>query len=152
MIETHELYRLILEAAGAKRVAHALGLSVSHVYRMARHPMDDGDPDGTGTRNDLDRLELLVDVLAARPHARSTLRMLKLWFDTLFARALDGDEGIPMDDIERVHRLGQIVREFGEFMAHAGPHEDPVRVAKEGAEAIEAISSYLRGLAAGRQR
>ena len=108
--------------------------------------MDEAEPDGTGTRNDLDRLEILVDVLAARPAARPTLRLLRLWCDSLFARVLDADEGVAMDDVERVHRLGHTVREFGEFMEHAAGNEDPARIAREGAEAMDAIATYMRGL------
>lgn len=145
-LESHEMVRQMIDAVGVRRVARALNVGTSHVYRMARHPMDDSDPEGTGTRNDFDRLELLVDVLAAHPQARPTLRLMRLWFESLFARALDNDQGIALDDIERVHRLGHVVKEFGEFMEHAGPHEDPARIAREGAEAMEAIAAYMRGL------
>jgi len=150
MYETHELMRRIIDTVGAKVVAHALHLSLSHVYRMARHPMDADDPDGTGTRNDLDRIEMLVDVLAARPHARPVLRELHLWFDALFRRALDREEPAPLTDIELARRLGHVVREFGEFLETCDARDlDPKRVWQEGSEALDAIERLLRAVQAG---
>ena len=46
MMETSEIYGRAIEVVGAKRVAQALGLSLSHTYRLQRPTMDE-DPDGT---------------------------------------------------------------------------------------------------------
>lgn len=95
MMESHEIYARAISAIGAKKVARALGLSLSHVYRFQRHPCDDSDPEGTGARNHLDALEQLVDILAAHPRARPVIVHLRLWFESLFKRALDRTQGEP---------------------------------------------------------
>src|SRR5690606_38807911 len=106
--------------------------------------------DGTGTRNDLDRIEMLVDVLAARPHARPVLRELHLWFDSLFRRALGREEPAPLTDVELAHRLGHVVREFGEFLETCDARDlDPKRVLQEGSEAMDAIERLIRAAQAG---
>lgn len=114
--ETSELYARIIAAVGAKRVAHTLGLSLSHTYRLQRPTMD-ADPDGTGARSDLDRIEALVDLLAARPEGRPALVELKQWFDGLFDRALGAWGGSELT-VDRFHaQVGLAVREVGEAIA-----------------------------------
>ena len=84
--DTSAIYARAIDTVGAKRVAHALGLSLSHTYRLQRPTMD-VDPDGTGARSDLDRIEALVDLLAARPEGRPvhTLQELIEWGQDLLA-------------------------------------------------------------------
>lgn len=115
-MDTNDIYRSAIEAVGAKRIAHALGLSLSHTYRLARPTMD-VDPDGTGARSDLDRIELFVDVLAARPAGRVVLVQMRQWFDALFQRALGAWGGGELtEDTFRGH-VGRAVSEFGEAVS-----------------------------------
>lgn len=114
--DTNEIYRHAIEAVGAKRLAPALGLSLSHLYRLQRPTMD-AEPDGTGARSDLDRVETMVDLLAARPSGRPVLVEMHGWFDALFDRALGawgGDRLTP----DRFHaQVGRAVKEVGEVIA-----------------------------------
>lgn len=144
MTETHELYRAAIDAIGAKKVAHALGLSLSHTYRLQRPPMDESDGDGTGARSDVDRIEMLIDVLAAHPYARPVLHQWRLHFEAMFRRALDREEIRPVSDEALARKVGDVCREFGEFLRECGPTLDARRVLKEGAEAIEAIERIIR--------
>lgn len=116
MHDTSDLYRSAIEAVGAKRIAHALGLSVSHVYRLQRPTMD-VDPDGTGARTDLDRLETLVDLLAARPAGRPVLIEIRQWLDALFDRALGAWGGSELT-VDRFHaQVGMVAKKVGEAIA-----------------------------------
>jgi hypothetical protein len=115
-MDTSEIYRDAMEAAGAKRLAHALGLSLSHAYRLAR-PTHDVDPDGTGARSDLDRLEALVDLLASRPQGRPVLVKMRQWTDALFRRALGAWAGPALDDDSLAEQVGRAVKEVGEAIA-----------------------------------
>lgn len=115
-MDTNEIYSNAIKAVGAKRIAHALGLSLSHTYRLARPTMD-VDPDGTGARSDLDRVELFVDLLAARPGGRVVLVQMRQWFDALFNRALGAWGGGELtEDTFRGH-VGRAVSEFGEAVS-----------------------------------
>lgn len=98
-MQTHELWNAILEAGGAKRVAQAIGRDLSTAYKWARHPMASDEPDGTGSSNIFDWFESVVEVLAARPSARPTLRLMRLWFDDLFRLAIDRDEAPGITDM-----------------------------------------------------
>jgi hypothetical protein len=147
--DTHELYRAAIDAIGAKKVAHALGLSLSHTYRLQRPPMDESDGDGTGARSDADRIEMLVDVLAAHPYARPVLHRGRLHFDALFRRALDREDMRPLSAEALAAQVGGVCKEFGEFLRECGPMLEPHRVLKEGAEAIEAIERLIRAAQVG---
>jgi len=144
MKDTHELYRAAIDAIGAKKVAHALGLGLSHTYRLQRAPMDEGDADGTGARSDVDRIEMLIDVLAAHPNARPALHLWRLHFDALFARAVDRATPRPLTEEGLAAEVGRTCKEFGELLAECGPDLDPARVRKEGTEAIEAIKRLIQ--------
>lgn len=115
-METSDLYRDAIEAAGAKRLAHALGISLSHAYRLARPTMD-VDPDGTGARSDLDRLEALVDLLASRPEGRPVLVKMRQWTDALFRRALGAWAGPALDEDTLADQVGRAVKEVGEAIS-----------------------------------
>ena len=54
-MESHQLLRDVLQKAGAKEVAAALGLSLSMVYKWA-----EPSSAGSGTPNPLDRIESLI--------------------------------------------------------------------------------------------
>lgn len=148
MHDSHELFAASIEVIGAKKVASALNLSLAHTYRLQRSPLDE-DPNGTGARNDVDRIEQLVDVLAAHPRARPVLHRWRLYFDALFRRAIDHEDARPVSEGAFAERVGQAVIEFGEMLKQCGSDVDPARVAKEGAETIEAIERLVRSALAG---
>lgn len=146
-IETWELFDRLNKAAGPKRIANALGVALGSVYRWGRHPMDADQPDGTGAANPLDRLEMLVEVLAMRPNARPVLIELQLWTKHLFARSLGQWQHQPMTDEKRVGKAARCLREFADFIEAAGEGElDPERLHKEAGEAIDAIEALTYGI------
>lgn len=150
-MDTSEIYRSAIDVAGAKRVAQALSLSLSHTYRLQRAAMDE-DPEGTGARSDLDRIEALVDLLAARPAGRPVLVQMRQWFDALFDRAL-GAWGGGQLCVDRFHALfGEATREVGEAVSRCQREAlecEELRAAlrKELQEAIAALSELDGALA-----
>lgn len=149
-IETHQIMGHALEVAGAKRVAHTLGLSLGHTYKLARHPMDASDPEGTGVRNDLDRIEALADLLASRPGGAAVLVEMREWFDGLFERALGTRPSAGLTPERMASEASRTLTEFGQFIAECRPGAyDPERLVREGAEAVAAIESLMRAAAMG---
>lgn len=138
--ETWELMREVIETAGDKRTADSLGVSRTHVHRQARHPMDADDPDGTGQRNHLDRTEALIEMLAMRgERARPLLRILRLWHDELFERALErGEVGSLTGE-----KAGITTIKYGEFLTSCSS-ADAKRIVKDGAEVIEMVERVMR--------
>jgi hypothetical protein len=62
MIDSAEALRIAVKDVGVKRVAAALGVSTSLVYKWCERPRNaDGTP-GSGAPNPLDRLALLVEI------------------------------------------------------------------------------------------
>ena len=62
MIDSAETLRMAVKDVGVKRVAAALGVSTSLVYKWCERPTNaDGSP-GSGAPNPLDRLALLVEI------------------------------------------------------------------------------------------
>lgn len=145
MIESHQVIAHALEVLNAKRVAHALGLSVAYVYKLAR-PMADADaPDATGARNDLDRIEALAEALATRDEGRAVLVAMRTWFDDLFARTLGERESETLTRERLTLEAGRVLREVGEFLAQCDPAAlQYERLVKEATEAIAAIERVIQ--------
>lgn len=150
-MQSYHLFARLIEILGAPRLASALGLRrTDSVYRLARHPMDGDDPDGTGTRNDFDRLEAVVEAAAMRSGGRAVIREMDLWWRALMARALDGLHPEPLTDCRLARRVGATVREFADVLTACDPETlDPAKLAREGAEAIEAIATLVLAAQAG---
>lgn len=152
MTESHDVLRRAIDAAGAKRVAQALGLSLGYTYRFARHPMDPHDPDGTGAANPLDRIEALAELLAVRPEGRPILVELQRWFGGLFDRLLS-DRAPERLTVDRFHaHVGQVMKEAGEAVAKCQSSALACAQMREGlrrelAEAIAALTSLDAALA-----
>lgn len=147
--DTNEIYAAAIEAVGAKRVANALGYSLQHTYRLARPTMD-LDPDGTGARSDLDRIEALVNLLAAYPDGRPVLMRMRSAYDEMFDRALGAWQPVPLTRDSLAERAGKTVKEFAEFLATCSADGfDGQRLQREGAEAIEAIERLMRSASVG---
>lgn len=137
-LDTHVIYRRALDVAGPKHVAHALGLSLGHVYRCARDPMD-VDGEGTGARNDLDRLQALAELLATRPGGAAVLVQMREWTDALFDRLLgQSTQHSPVSMAD----MGDLAREYAEFAQNV--NAEPSVVNKEGAELIAKTVDIMR--------
>lgn len=83
-MKTHALYADAIEVLGIDAVSTALGLSRSHTYRLARHPADVEDPDGTGARNDVDRIRSLMLMAAGHPDGQGLVVRWRSEFDALW--------------------------------------------------------------------
>lgn len=144
-MQSHQLYARLLDVLEAPRLARALGIRrVDSVYRLARHPADIEDPDGTGARNDFDRIEAVIEAAVLRPGGRALVRQIQIWFEALFRRVLDGWQPEPLTDCRLMQKTATAVSEFGDFLGTCTPGEiDPERISKEGAEAIEAIERLV---------
>ena len=138
-METSDIYRHAIEAVGAKRVAHALGVSLGHTYRLQRPTMDI-DADGTGARSDLDRIEALVDLLASRPEGRPVLVEMRGYLTSTLDRALGAWEGGALTESRLLSLQGKACREVGEALVRCDWHRlEPDAARKEIREAIAAL-------------
>lgn len=145
MIESNQLYSRAIDAVGAKKVAHALDLSLSHTYRIARNPMDIDNPDGTGARNDLDRLEAFGDLMAAHPaFGLSVLVLLRMWIDERFARWFGTAISSPLVDSELAAKAGEVCKEFGELLQQLRPGFDADVVAKEASDVVAVLEQLIK--------
>lgn len=143
-VELHTLWAEIIEAAGPKRTASAVGRNVATVYRWARNPMDIEDPDGTGATGLLDWFEAVVDVLAARPGARVTLRKLQLWTAAIFARALDRGERRPETNEQLTSRAVIALRELADVIDECRKNDpDEARLIHECLEVQEVLAQII---------
>lgn len=62
MIDSAEALREAVKELGAKRVAAALGVSTSLVYKWCERPKNADGTSGSGALNPLDRLDTLIEV------------------------------------------------------------------------------------------
>lgn len=60
--ETYQVLREAIDAVGVKKVASALDVSTSLVYKWCQEPKSDENPDASGVTNPLDRLLKIYDV------------------------------------------------------------------------------------------
>lgn len=147
MTESDQIYQHAIEAVGAKRIARALGLSLGHVYRFARPTMEE-DPSGTGCRSDLDRLEELVDLLAARPEGRPVLVEIRQHVRAMLDRALGAWRCEALTPEGLVALEAAALREVGEALtACAWEGLDRSAARKEVREAIAALEALDTSLA-----
>lgn len=139
-----DFYREAIETIGAKKVAAALGLSVPHVYRL-KLPEEEG-----GSRTDLDRFVMLIDVMGSHPAARPLLKQMRLFIESQFARVLDGEDGSAMTGASLARDGATVLREVAEFVAALDePDQMDMRKAlREGAEALHVVEQMLRRLMA----
>lgn len=139
MIEPHHLYRRLTEVVGAKRLAVLLGMSLSHLYRLGREPLDT-DPDGTGARNEFDRIEVAVEAASLRPGGQEVVREVELWFHALFARVRQVRPVAPLSSAEIPAHASKIMREAADVIDECSRGGcEPIRLVKEIAEAMEAL-------------
>lgn len=151
MIATYRLIRGWIDAINDKRVARALGYDRGTVHRMARHPADADDPDGTGSLNLLDRLEGIVEALAVHPQGRAEIELLDQWWETLILRACGDPDGTLLGSEALTRHAAEMCREFGELLSECRPGAcDHERLAREGSDVLAAVGRLVRAAYAAR--
>lgn len=140
MTDSHVLYKAACDAIGAKKVASALNLSLACTYRLCQ-PME-----ADGIRSDIDRIEQLVDVLAAHPRARPVVHLFRLHFESVFKRTEDYDSPLPLTDERLAQKAGTICNEVGDLLRTLQPGYDSTVVAKEASEVIVAVERLMKSL------
>lgn len=141
-METFRICDTIKDALGAKRFAAAVGRTLQTVYSWCR---DQHDPNADGERNLFDWFEAVVDALAARPEGRPVLIQLRSWMLTVIDRALSAWKPQQLTPDALVHETSRVLREFSDFIDECGSEDFcRDRLAKEGAEAMEAIERLIR--------
>lgn len=139
MIEPHYLYRRLTEVVGAKKLSLIMGISLSHLYRLGREPMDT-DPEGTGSRNEFDRIEVAVEAAALRPGGKEVVREVELWFQALFTRVRQVQPVEPLRIEDLPGHASRIMRETADVIEECGRAGGcSERLGKELAEAMEAM-------------
>lgn len=147
-MRSHEFHRRAIDVLGAERVARIYGVKVASAYRLARHPADDEDPDGTGARNPLDRIADLQDALAAYPEGRALLVEWKTLEDSQHARRL-GAGHRQRYSVEAVARkLASLSAEFSDVVRECGQGAHPTtfcaqRLKREAAECIAELQDLM---------
>lgn len=143
-MQPHELYRAGIEHGLAKKMSAVLGVGLQQVYRLGRPPEEDG------SRTDLDRLELLLDLYGSHPEMRPTLRLARIYIESVFARVLDGEDASAVTGVSLARDGATVLREVSEFVATLDEPDqmDTMRALREGAEALNAIEAMLRRIIA----
>lgn len=109
-MESHELMRLLIPDNEIRRVAEFIGLSTSLLYQE-RRPFQD-KPNDTGTRNTIERLDLLCEyALGRNPQA---VRLIGERYVSMYRRFHTSPVSVTEADLLRV--LGQAAKECGEAM------------------------------------
>lgn len=152
MFDTSELWAEVIEAAGPKKAAAAVGRDISTIYRWARSKWD-VDPDGTGSNGLFDWFEAVVEVLAARPSARPTLRKLQLWSDALFRRVLDHHETKPLPQDELRRKAGAMLHNTADLLEGlSGGQVDTDRVVNVALETRELLERIIAAVEVGERK
>lgn len=139
-METNDLFHIAGDAVGFKQLSHALGLSLAHTYKLAADPMSLDVP----VRNDLDRIASVVDMMAARPHAKPALVLWRTWFQDLFARAIY-DERAPVLTCDNVQATTErLCSEFADVLKECRKDFVPEAVAKQAAELMAVLETLVR--------
>lgn len=147
MTETWQLSKAIKDTLGAKRFAAAVGRTVQTVYSWSRDPLD---PEQDGSTNLFDWMEAVVEALAIRPEGRAVIVRLRMWFIGLTDRALSAFQPRAITRDELAMHTSEAIREFSDLLRECAPDNlDPERIAKEGAEAIDAIQRLQAAVQAG---
>jgi len=129
MIDSAETLRMAVKDVGVKRVAAALGVSTSLVYKWCERPTNaDGSP-GSGAPNPLDRLALLVEIAGDdRP-----VRWLAEACGGFFVR---NPSGRPTTGLGLLRQTQVIVREFADLLESIEDSLADGRIEPDEAEAI----------------
>ena len=138
-----EFYDEANKLVGPKKVAAVHGIGVQQAYKIAQ-PEEAG-----GSRTDLDRFLLFVDMLGAYPSARPMLKRMRLYIDAQFARVLDG-ETVPLTELDFVREGAVVLKEVSEFLAELDEPErmNLMKAVREGSEAAQAVEGLLRRIMA----
>lgn len=141
-MESHEVLRRAVEKIGAKKVAHAMRVSTSLVYKWCEPPREDVSDEASGTRNPLDRVLALI---------RSTEDVgLLHWLCNqgggfLVANPVVRSESI---DVEYVARTQRMIRNFADVLdAVSEAMEDDRKIDRREAARIRAEWEELKRIA-----
>lgn len=117
----HRLYADAIETLGVDAVATALGIGRSHAYRLARHPADVEDPDGTGARSDVERVRTLMVTAAGMGEFELVVRW-RAEFDAMWRWLLRTQCGALT--IARLRSKGpKLLRELADLLEAIGKDE-----------------------------
>lgn len=144
-METWQIVRAAIDAITDKAVAYAMGYDRGTVHRMARHPQDADDPDGTGSKNIFDRVEGLIQALAVRQAGRPVLTTLRAWFNGVCDDALGLTTPEPLTPEALSQHTALMCREFGEMVSECRPGDcDHERLIREATQCRDAIDRLIR--------
>lgn len=91
-MENWQIMDLLIAEGRVKVLAPATGYSEETLRYMAKERMSSEEPERSGRRSLLDRLEIIITVGGGYPAARPALRYLREKIDSWFRRVLDRDE------------------------------------------------------------
>jgi hypothetical protein len=109
-MHSHEALKQAVDQVGAKKVAAAVGVSTSLIYKWCEAPRNDGEPDQSGARNPLDRLQALMECAGCR----APLDWLCMRAKGIFVEIPDPEK--ERIDREYVARTQRMIREFSELL------------------------------------
>jgi len=145
-MESYEILKQAVEKVGAKRVAAAMGVSTSLVYKWCERA---GDPEDTsGARNPLDRLRVLLEstgddailqwvcqcgdgyfvcnpaIASDRPsteYVAHTQKMLQDFSDLLrvMSESIANDGVVDCREAKRIRKEWEDLKRYGEQFVHA---------------------------------
>jgi hypothetical protein len=147
-MKTYEFHRRAIDVLTAERVARIYGVKVTSAYRLARHPADDEDPDGTGARNPLDRIGDLQDALAGYPEGRALLIEWKATEDQEHARRAGAGHVRRYSPEAVLREVEDVTREFADVVRECGKGVVPnglcaQRIKREAAELIAELHDLI---------
>jgi len=136
-MESHELMRLLIPDNEIDRVASFVGLSRSLLYQE-RRPFRE-KPTDTGTRNTIERLDLLCEyALSKNPQA---VRLIGERYLSMYRNFNAAPEVVTEADLLRV--LGQAAKECGEAMFAVATRKAVKECTVEIAQAKEILEKAL---------
>lgn len=136
-MESHEVIRNLIDKAGAKMVAEALGLSLPLIYKWSQ-PAEGG----SGTANPLDRV---ADLLACSQD-RELIRWLCQKAGGIFVEQAPAREGCPLPAAPATN---EIVQEFAEMLSLIARSAEDQKISQEEGEHIRRDWEHLKSVTEG---
>jgi hypothetical protein len=136
--------REAVDRVGVKVVAAKLNLSTALVYKWCQEPPTEDDPDASGARNPLDRLQTLYDVTKDPRLINWMCNEAQGFFVANPQVAPGGEEGQLLNTTQRV------VQDFGELLTNISRSiENDGRIMEDEAETIRQSWERLKSQAEG---
>lgn len=137
-MESHELMRLLIPDNEIRRVSEFIGLSTSLLYQE-RRPFSD-KPNDTGTRNTIERLDLLCEyALGRNPQA---VRLIGERYLSMYHRFQTAP--VEVTDADLLQVLGHAAKECGEAMFAVATRRSVKECTVEVAQAKEVLEKALK--------